>query len=139
MKKPKHIMELPTNVPRLKKGAGMIEFPDGRKYFPGGNRMDEFGKGLNREAEAEKRRKSTENSGRVISPTDKQSSMKIKEAMNPQDRREKDLKKFREEKDKSFLGLGIGMKNKHPKDINKKTPYENMDLFGNQKKKKISV
>ena len=65
--------------------------------------------------------------------------MKIKEAMNPQDRREKDLKKFREEKDKSFLGLGIGMKNKHPKDINKKTPYKNMDLFGNQKKKKISV
>ena len=42
MKKPKHIMELPTNVPRLKKGAGMIELPDGGKYFPGGKRMSEF-------------------------------------------------------------------------------------------------
>ena len=139
MKKPKHIMELPTNVPRLKKGAGMIEFPDGRKYFPGGNRMDEFGKGLNREAEAEKRRKSTENSGRVISPTDKQSAMPIKEAMKPSDRRQRDLENYRKKKKNTFLGLGIGISDQHPDNINKKTPYNNMDLLGNQKKKKISV
>lgn len=139
LKKPKHIMELPTNVPRLKRGAGMIELPDGGKYFPGGKRIDEFGKGYSKELDGAERKKISDNSGKVLKPNKEQSSMKIIEAMNPGDRKEKDLKKFREEKKKSFLGLGIGMKNKHPKDINKKTPYKNMDLFGKQKKKKISV
>ena len=144
LKKPKHIMELPTNVPRLKKGAGMVELSDGGKYFPGGKRISEFGApdvgkpGVINDINQERINKFKSNM-KDIKPNNKQSSMKIKEAMNPQDRREKDLKKFREEKDKSFLGLGIGMKNKHPKDINKKTPYKNMDLLGNQKKKKISV
>ena len=145
MNKPKHIMELPTNVPRLKKGAGMIELPDGGKYFPGGKRMSEFGApdvgkpGARLRLLGDKLLESFDMPARIIKPNKEQSDMPIKEAMKPGDRKERDLRKFREEKKKSFLGLGIGMKNKHPKDKNKKTPYNNMDMLGNQKKKKISV
>lgn len=137
--KKKHIMELPTNVPRLKKGAGMIELPDGGKYFPGGKRMDEFGKGIERFETFEKRRKISGQSGRVIKPTEEQSTMPIKEVMKPGDRRKKDLKEYRKKKKDTFLGLGLGIQEQHPDNIDKKTPYKSMDLLGKQKKKKIAI
>ena len=139
LNKPKHIMELPTNVPRLKKGAGMIELPDGGKYFPGGNRIDEFGKGYNKELKDAERRDISKNSGKILTPNKEQSSMKTIEAMKPSDRRQRDLENYRKKKKNTFLGLGIGISGQHPDNINKKTPYNNMDLFGKQKKKKISV
>jgi len=142
LKKPKHIMELPTNVPRLKKGAGMVELSDGGKYFPGGKRISEFAPDVGKDSRAiftQKLLDKYEFTTPVIKPTKDKAKMPSKQVMRPSSRQEKDLKKFREEKDKSFLGLGIGMKNKHPKDKNKKTPYNNMDMLGNQKKKKISV
>jgi len=139
MKKPKHIMELPTNVPRLKKGAGMVELPDGGKYFPGGRRIDEFGTGSERFETFENRRKISKQSGRVIKPTEEQSAMPIKQAMKPRDRRQRDLENYRKKKKNTFLGLGIGISDQHPDNINKKTPYNNMDLFGKQKKKKIAI
>jgi len=138
--KKKHIMELPTNVPRLKKGAGMIELPDGGKYFPGGKRMDEFGTGLPQFEEIKReQRKISGQSGRVIKPTKEQSAMPIKEVMKPKDRRKKDLKEYRKKKKDTFLGLGLGIQEQHPDNIDKKTPYENMDLLGKQKKKKIAI
>ena len=142
MIKPKHIMELPTNVPRLKKGAGMIELPDGGKYFPGGKRMSEFapdvGQGSRDTFTAELMDK-YEFKTPVIKPKKEQSSMPLKQAMRPSDRKSKDLRKFRKAKKDSFLGLGLGMKEKHPDNINKKTPYKSMDLLGKQKKKEISI
>jgi len=133
-------MELPTNVPRLKKGAGMIELPDGGKYFPGGKRMDEFGTGLPQFEEIKReQRKISGQSGRVIKPTKEQSAMPIKEVMKPKDRRKKDLKEYRKKKKDTFLGLGLGIQEQHPDNIDKKTPYENMDLLGKQKKKKIAI
>jgi len=137
-------MELPTNVPRLKKGAGMIELPDGGKYFPGGERMSEFGPDVGKRGVKLKRLKGKMLEGfdiptKVIKPTKKQSDMPIKEYMLPVDRRERDLKNFRKAKKDSFLGLGLGIKEEHPDNINKKTPYKNMDLLGKQKKKKIAI
>jgi len=138
--KKKHIMELPTNVPRLKKGAGMIELPDGGKYFPGGKRMDEFGTGLPQFEEIKReQRKISGQSGRVIKPTKEQSAMPIKEVMKPKDRRKKDLKEYRKKKKDTFLGLGLGIQEQHPDNIDKKTPYKSMDLLGKQKKKKIAI
>jgi|TARA_R110000765_G_scaffold71925_1_gene139579 hypothetical protein len=139
MKKVKHIMDLPTNTPRLKKGAGMIELPDGRKYFPGGNRIDEFGKGYQKEFNQAERHRKSANSGKIVKPTEEQASMKIKQAMSAKDRKAKDLQKYREKKKDTFLGLGIGIKDQHPDNIDKKTPYKNMDLLGKQKKKGIYV
>lgn len=144
MKKPKHIMELPTNVPRLKKGAGMIELPDGGKYFPGGKRMSEFAPDVGKRGVKLRRLKGKLLDGfdmptEVIKPTKKQSKMPSKEAMLPKDRYQKDLQKFRKAKRDSFLGLGLGIKEEHPDNIDKKTPYKNMDLLGKQKKKEIAV
>lgn len=142
--KKKHIMELPTNVPRLKKGAGMIELPDGGKYFPGGKRMSEFApdigkRGVKLSRLKDKLLNSFDMPTTVIKPTEEQSKMPIKEFMLPKDRYQKDLKKFRKAKKESFLGLGLGIKEKHPENIDKKTPYKNMDLLGRQKKKEIAI
>jgi hypothetical protein len=142
--KKKHIMELPTNVPRLKKGAGMIELPDGGKYFPGGERMSEFAPDVGKRGVKLRRLKGKLLEGfdmptKIIKPTKEQSKMPIKEFMLPKDRYQKDLKKFRKAKKESFLGLGLGMKEEHPENINKKTPYKSMDLLGKQKKKKIAI
>ena len=144
MKKPKHIMELPTNVPRLKKGAGMIELPDGGKYFPGGERMSEFAPDIGKRGVKLGRLKGKLLEGfdmptKVIKPTKEQTKMPLKEFMLPKDRYQKDLKKFRKAKKESFLGLGLGIKEEHPENIDKKTPYKNMDLLGKQKKKKIAI
>jgi len=144
MKKTKHIMELPTNVPRLKNGAGMIELPDGGKYFPGGERMSEFAPDIGKRGVKLSRLKgklldSFDMPTKVIKPTKEQSKMPIKEFMLPKDRYQKDLEKFRKAKKESFLGLGLGIKEKHPENIDKTTPYKNMDLLGKQKKKEIAV
>jgi hypothetical protein len=152
MKKTKHIMELPTNVPRLKKGAGMIELPDGGKYFPGGERYDErkapttsesITKDFNKRAfniDSKGNITGTKNyTSRIIKPSKEQLDMPLKQGMTPRDRKAKDLKDYRKKKKDTFLGLGIGIQDKHPDNINKKNPYRNMDALGKQKKKEIAI